>query len=76
MSLPDTEVEFFMISDTDFVIPRMPSPMIISVNRPIRSTKCVCLKLTTLHLHEIVMTARASTHTTTYLRMLGVFHRS
>jgi hypothetical protein len=71
ISLLDTEVEFCIICDTDFVMPRMPSPMIISVSSPTRSTKCVCLKLTTLHTQEIVMTARVSTHTTTYLIMLG-----
>lgn len=41
--------------------------MMINVNKPIRSVRCVLLKLTTRHLQAIPITNIASTHTTIYL---------
>src|SRR5690348_6350001 len=63
----DVADEWWRMVDTDLVMPMTPSPMMINVRRPMRSTRCVCLKLTTLHTHEMAITPSASTPTTTYL---------
>jgi hypothetical protein len=72
ISEAEVEVECWRMIETDLVIPMTPSPMMINVNSPMRSTRCVCLKLTTLSTHDIAMMAVASQHTTTYLIIVRV----
>lgn len=62
-----TATEPCSIVATDFVMPMIPSPMMIKVRSPTRSTRWVCLKLTTLHTQEMAMIAMASITMTTYL---------
>jgi hypothetical protein len=51
---------------TVLVTPIAPSPITISVNRPIRSTRCVALKLNILHLQDMVIMTIPSKNMTTH----------
>jgi hypothetical protein len=55
------------IAVTDLVMLMIPSPMIIKVNKPIRSTTGVWLKLVGQCLHVTATKAKASTKTIAYL---------
>lgn len=69
------EVGEFTFWNSVYVVldmPRIPSPMMMSVNVPSLSTRCVRLKLTILHLHDMAMMDAASTAEIAYL---GPFNR-
>lgn len=67
MSSLVTLVQLVAIVDTDCARPTIPSPIMINVRVPLRSTRFVCLKLKTGETLEVAITAIASTKTTTYL---------
>lgn len=63
---PSIVVPFPSSFVTVLVTPIAPSPMTISVNRPILSTRCVALKLNILHLQDMVMMIMPSRNMTTH----------